>query len=116
MQFLVKVILSALIIAGTSEAAKRSTLLASILISLPLTSLLALSWIYLESRDTAKTAATAMEIFWLVIPSLIFFVALSRLLTAGVNFWVSLAVSCCLTGLGYWGFTHCLRWLSPSRQ
>ena len=43
MQFFVKILLSALIIAGVSELGKRYSLLAAVLASLPLTSVLALS-------------------------------------------------------------------------
>ena len=42
-----------------------------------------------------------MGIFWLVIPSLVLFVALAALLRAGVPFWVSLAVSCVATSVAY---------------
>ena len=46
MIFLIKTILSALVIAGVSELAKKYSLLAALLASLPLTSILAFVWLY----------------------------------------------------------------------
>ena len=46
--------LSALIIVAVSEVAKRSSLLGAALASLPLTSLLAFVWLYLDTGDTQK--------------------------------------------------------------
>ena len=52
--FLTKTILTAIIIIIVSEIAKKSSLLAAIIISIPLTSLLAFIWVYWESKDTEK--------------------------------------------------------------
>src|SRR4051812_7350602 len=78
--FLIKVLVSALLIAGISELSKRSTLAGGLLASLPLVSLLSFIWIYVETRDTAKIASLSWSVFWLVIPSLGLFVALPLLL------------------------------------
>lgn len=78
--FVIKVLVSAVIIAGVSEISKRSTFLGGVLASLPLVSLLSFIWIYVESRSTEKIASLSWSIFWLVIPSLALFVALPLLL------------------------------------
>jgi len=100
-QYFVKVVLTALVVVGISEIAKRSSFWAAALASLPLTSLLAFVWIYLESGDTQRIAALSHGVFWLVIPSLPLFLLLPALLRSGLGFWPSLAVSCVSTAVAY---------------
>jgi hypothetical protein len=94
MLFFLKVILSAVVIAVAAEIAKASRLLAAIIISLPLTSLLTFIWIYVETKDTDKIAALSYDIFWLVLISLAFFLFFPALVKYGFNFWMSLFLSC----------------------
>ena len=100
-QYALKIGLSALILVVVAEVAKRSTFWAAALASLPLTSLLAFVWLYLDTGDTQKVAALAGGIFWLVLPSLLLFVLLPVLLRHGWGFWASLALSCGATALAY---------------
>jgi hypothetical protein len=100
-QYLIKVGITAVVVVAISEVAKRSSLWAAALASLPLTSLLAFVWIYLESGSTERVAALSQGVFWLVIPSLPLFLLLPLLLRWGTNFWLSLAVSCAITALAY---------------
>lgn len=86
MQFLLKVILSALIIASVSELGRRYTLFAAVLASLPLTSILAITWLYHDTRDPAQVVQLTQSSFWVVLPSLVFFLVLPLLLKAGVGF------------------------------
>ena len=90
---ILKVAISAALIVGISEIAKRSSFLGGLLASLPLTSLLAFVWLYRDTRDTAKIAALSTSIFWLVLPSLVLFVALPLLLKQGVTFYLALATA-----------------------
>ncbi len=101
MYYLIKVLLSALLITAISELAKRSTTLAALIASLPLTSILAFIWLYTDTGDTQQIASLARQIFWLVLPSLGFFVVLWWTLTVGVNFWLSLLISTFITALSY---------------
>lgn len=112
MLFILKVFVSAIVIAAASEIAKRSTLWGALLLSLPLTSIIALSWLYLETGDSALVAKTSSSILWLVIPSLSFFLILSFALNKGISFGISLAAAISLTALGYLGFTWTLRCLN----
>lgn len=90
---LVKLFTSAALIVAISELAKRSGWLGSLLASLPTISLLAIVWLYLDTRDTEKIANLSSGIFWLVLPSLSFFIALPLLLRMKLNFWLSLAIA-----------------------
>ena len=96
-----KVLFTAVLVVVISEAAKRSSALAGILASLPLTSLLAFIWLYGETGDSGKVASLSISIFWYVLPSLVLFVVLPLLLMRGVNFWTCLLVASALTFAAY---------------
>jgi hypothetical protein len=108
LQYAIKLILSAGIIVIVSEIAKRSSFFGALIASLPLTSLLAMIWLYLETRDVEKVAALSSGIFWLVIPSLALFLFLPVLLRTGFGFAVSLAISCGSTAVLYLGLVKVL--------
>ena len=96
-----KVLVTALVVVAVSEVAKRSSLWGALLASLPLTSLLAFVWLYLETGDTQNVAALSQGIFWLVLASLPLFVLLPLLLRAGWSFWPSLGGACAATAGAY---------------
>ena len=50
MYTIIKIIFTALVIVIISEIAKRSTLIAGIVASIPLTSLLAFMWLYFDTQ------------------------------------------------------------------
>ena len=106
MYFLAKTVISALIIVGISELAKRNILWAALLASLPLTSILAFTWVYIEQQDTTPIMELSYSVFWLVLPSLIFFLALPFLLEQGLHFgWamlLSTGLMALLYGAGLW--------------
>ena len=97
LQIALKVIITSVIVVAIAEIAKRSSLFAAILASLPLTSLLAMIWLYVDTGDAEKVAALATGIFWLVLPSLALFIALPLMLRAGWSFAPSLVASGALT-------------------
>ena len=101
MQTAIKVAITAVLVVAIAEAAKRSSLLGALIASLPMTSLLAILWLWHETGDEARVTSLAQGIFWLVLPSLVFFVALPVLLRAGWGFWPSLAAASGLTAAAY---------------
>jgi len=101
MQYIIKIIIAAVLIVLISEIAKRSTFMGAILASLPLTSILAFVFLYVETADSEKVSALSVDIFWLVIPSLTLFLILPLLLKKGMNFYVSLGIACTLTVASY---------------
>ncbi|MDO8261973.1 MAG: DUF3147 family protein [Gallionella sp.] len=107
--YIIKIALSALLILAISEIAKRHSGFAALVASLPLTSLLAFIWLHLESTPSGRIADLSMQIFWLVIPSLVLFVAFSFMLRQGMNFWAGLAISVAATACSYLAFIPLLR-------
>lgn len=99
--YLFKILLTAALVVAISEIAKRSSLLAALLASLPLISILALVWLYLDTQSIEKVAAFATSVAWLVLPSLVLFVSLPLLLKWGLPFFLSLPLAMALTAGGY---------------
>lgn len=100
-QYVLKVLVSALVIVAVAELGKRSSFWAAALASLPLTSLLAFAWMRIDGAPAEQVAGLSTSIFWLVLPSLLLFVLFPLLLRAGLNFWTSLAASCAATAAAY---------------
>ncbi len=98
---ILKFALTAAVIVAVSEVAKRSSLFGALIASLPLTSLLAIIWLYLDTGSIEKVSALTSSILWLVLPSLLFFVVFPWLLRHGLAFWWALFVSCLFTTAGY---------------
>lgn len=94
--YLIKLFLSAAVIATVTEVAKRNNFAASIIHSLPLTSLLAFVWLYVEKHDEGLIARHSFGTFWFVLPTLPMFLALPWLLEHGMTFWPSLVT--CIAG------------------
>ncbi|MEA4937124.1 hypothetical protein SDC9_178441 [bioreactor metagenome] len=99
--YIIKVLLSSVIIVAITEVSKRSTLIGSIVASVPLVSLMAFIWMYIDTKDTLKIAELSQGVFWLVIPSLVFFFLFPLLLKKNVDFRVSLGISLTLTVIAY---------------
>lgn len=109
--YLSKIFITTALIVLISEIAKRSSLLGAILASIPLVSVLAMIWLYAETKDTAAVSSLATSIFWLVLPSLALFVALPVLLGKGVGFYPGLGVSIVLTVVCYFLMVSILSYL-----
>ena len=78
----------------------------ALVISLPLASIMSMTWLYNDTQDTAQVADFAESILWLVIPSMLLFVILPFLLRRGWGFESSMAVGIIATilayGIGVW--------------
>lgn len=97
MNFAVKVVVSALIVAAVSELAKRSPAFAALVASLPLVSVLGMIWLWRDTGDPVRLAAHSEATFWYVLPSLPMFLLIPALLRAGISFPVALAAGVVLT-------------------
>ena len=100
--YVIKIAITTASIVMISEIAKRSSFFGALLASIPLISVLAIFWLYLDTKDVTKVSSLATSVFWLVLPSLTLFLALPLLLKAGVNFYISISIAIGLTILCYW--------------
>lgn len=97
LQLLVKAALSGVIVAVVSETAKRNPGFGALIASLPMLSILAVIWLWGETRDTARIADHLAATFWYVLPSMPMFLLIPVLLRRGIGFWPALASGCVLT-------------------
>ena len=104
MAFVIKTLLSGIIIATASSLAGRKPILAGFIIALPMMSMLSILFSYLQYRDMEKINEFAVSILAAVPLSLIFFVpfVLNRWLK--MNFFATYLTGVGLVMLGY--FLH----------
>ena len=91
-----KYLITSAIVVAVSELAKRSDRLGAFLASLPLVTLLALTWLYVEKQPASKIINHAWYTFWYVVPTLPMFLVFPKLFTR-FGFWPALALSAVLT-------------------
>ena len=107
MYIVIKTILTVIIIVTISEIARRSSFVAGILASIPLTSALALTWLYLDTKDIRSVIDLSNSILLLIPPSLIFFIVLPLALKR-LDFFYSFFISISATVLVYWVYISLL--------
>lgn len=95
--FVVKAVLSGIIVALVSELARKSPAIGALVVSLPLVSILGMIWLWNDTGDGERIAAHAGATFWYVLPSMPMFLLLPWMLRAGWGFWPSLGAGCALT-------------------
>jgi hypothetical protein len=99
--FIVRALLSGMIVATIALIAKRSPAAGALVASLPLISILGMIWLWRDTGDKVLLAAHAEATFWYVIPSMPMFLVIPALLRHNVNFWIALMAGCVLTILLY---------------
>ena len=107
--YIIKLIITSLVIVIVSEVAKRSTFIGAIIISIPLTSLIAFIWLYIDTKDYQKVISLSYGTLLLTIPSFSFFIILPILLKLKQNFILSLIISIIGTAIIYFIFTYLLK-------
>jgi hypothetical protein len=100
---LTKYMITAAVVVAASELAKRSDKLGALIVALPLVTILAMVWLYVEKQPMEKIANHAWYTFWYVIPTLPMFLIFPSLLQR-LGFWPSLLVSATITVICFWLF------------
>ena len=101
MYLVVETIITVIIIVAISEIARRSSFIAGILASIPLTSALAITWLYFDTKEVDTVVNLSNSILLLIPPSLTFFVVLPLALKR-LDFIYSFLISIVATVLVYW--------------
>ena len=96
-----KIGLTALIIFAIVQVSERSTLLAAVLASVPIVSVLAMMWMNHEGQSAEQISVFAKEIVWLLIPSLLLFIVMPLLIERGWEFYPALGAGLLTTVIGY---------------
>ncbi len=103
-----KYIVTAAVVVLVSEAAKRSDRLGGFIAALPLVTLLALIWLYLEQQPQSKIANHAWYTFWYVVPTLPMFLLFPQLLPR-IGFWPTMLASVVVTVACFGAFALVVR-------
>jgi hypothetical protein len=93
---ILKYAITAGLIVLISEVAKRSDKLGALIAALPMVTILAMIWMYVEKQPDAKIANHAWYTFWYVVPTLPMFLIFPALLSR-IGFWPTLAASALIT-------------------
>ena len=97
-----KIVLTALIIFSIAQVSERSTLMAAVLASIPIVSVLSMMMMYHEGQTAADISGFAKDIVWLVIPSLLLFIVMPWLIESrSWDFYPALAAGMACTISGY---------------
>jgi uncharacterized membrane protein (GlpM family) len=103
-----KYLLTAAVVVLVSEAAKRSDKLGGFVAALPLVTLLALVWLYVEKQPQDRIANHAWYTFWYVVPTLPMFLAFPALLPR-LGFWPTMLASVGITVVCFGVFALAMR-------
>jgi hypothetical protein len=90
---IIKILISAILIALISEVSKRSTFLGAVLASIPLVSVMAMIWLYVDTNDSLQVVQLSKGIFWLVIPSLVLFITFPFFIRLQFSFYTALSAA-----------------------
>lgn len=107
--FVLKTLVSGLLVATISLVAKRYPGWGGLLASLPLVSVLSMLWLYGETRSAERVAEFSMGAFWFFLPSVPLFLVIPAMLRSGVSFGWTMLTACLLTVALYAGMS----WLAP---
>ena len=105
---LTKYFATAAVVVAVSELAKRSDKLGALIAALPLVTVLALIWLYVEQQPQEKIANHAWYTFWYVLPTLPMFLVFPALLPR-IGFWPTLLACVVMTVVLFAGFGVVMR-------
>lgn len=91
--YILKALISAIIIVAASEVAKRTPAVGGLIAALPFVSVITMGWLWYETKDVEKVSALSWSVVWMVIPTLIFLAVFPLALRNTRSFTLSLLVS-----------------------
>ena len=97
-----KIGLTALIIFAVVQVSERSTMLAAVLASIPIISVLAMMWMNHDGSSSEEIISFSKNIVWLVITSLLDFIVMPSLMERGWEFYPALGAGLTATFVGYY--------------
>lgn len=100
--YILKLVITALLIVLISEIGKRYSLVGALLAAIPLVSILAMIWMYIDTESSQSAVAFSQRIVWLIAPSMTLFIAFPLLIKRGMSFYPSLFISTALTIAAYY--------------
>ena len=106
--YIIKLVITTFLIVLISEIAKRNSLMGAMLAAIPLVSILAMIWMYLDTGDSKSAVDFSNSIVWLIVPSMTLFISFPILIKKGVSFYPSLFISVAMTIFAYYSVIYLL--------
>ena len=100
--YIAKLLITTLLIVLISEIAKRNSLAGAILAAIPLVSILAMTWMYVDTNSSVKAVEFSNNVVWLIVPSMTLFIAFPILIKKGFGFYPSMFISISMTIFAYY--------------
>ena len=100
--YIIKLIITTFLIVLISEIAKRSSLAGALLAAIPLVSILAMTWMYVDTSNSSSAVEFSNRIVWLIAPSMTLFIVFPLLIKKGLSFYPSMLISIVMTIFAYY--------------
>ena len=107
-ELVLKGTIAGILVAAALAAQERSTALAAVTLSLPLTSIIALTALWMDTGSRREVMDLSWAILLVFVPSVVLFITLPLLMRAGVHFWLALPLACAIMAAAYWGYAKVL--------
>lgn len=91
--YIIKILITVAVVLASSEVAGRFPAFGAAIIALPVTSIIAMSFLYYDTQSPAKVAEFSRSIPPVVITSIIFFYSFSFLIDRGLSFVMSMLLA-----------------------
>ncbi len=106
--YVIKLLITTFLIVLISEIAKLSSLAGALLAAIPLVSILAMTWMYIDTGNSESAVAFSNRIVWLIAPSMTLFISFPILIKKGMGFYPSMFISIALTIMAYYSVIYIL--------
>lgn len=100
--YITKLIITTLLIVLISEISKRSSLVGALLAAIPLVSILAMTWMYVDTNSSTSAVEFSNRIVWLIAPSMTLFIIFPLLIKKGLGFYPSMSAAIVATVTAYY--------------
>ena len=74
----------------------------ALLAAIPLVSILAMIWMYVDTNSSSSAVEFSNRIVWLIVPSMTLFIAFPILIKKGFSFYPSMGISILMTIFAYY--------------
>jgi len=100
--YITKLLITTVLIVLISEIGKRYSLAGALLAAIPLVSILAMTWMYVDTNSAESAVAFSERIVWLIAPSMTLFLVFPLLIKKGVGFFPSMFIATAMTIAAYY--------------
>ena len=107
--YLIKLIITTVLIVLISEIGKRYSLAGALLAAIPLVSILAMTWMYIDTGSSQSAVEFSQRIVWLIAPSMTLFILFPVLIKKGLGFFPSLFIATDMTIVAYYSVIYFLK-------